>query len=266
MKADLSLSPYRIDMTSLTTQAMGGDIYDSGYVALTADHKMIFDFGLDIDSLDLPVVLNEFDNFSQATLTDKNLKGRITADLELHTVWNNYTDIDMDQLQGHLSCHVTHGELNNFGPIKSAASYIKLDELNHVVFADLATDMILKTKSVAIQKLEVQSSALNMMMAGTHTMDNVMDYSLKVNLRKLLAAKFGKKENSDEHIEDNPYEGVNLYLTVRGPIAQPEIKYNKKAVKEKLKNVLDEQQAELSSPVVKHKKHRKPGDKKMASL
>ena len=261
LQANLGFSPHRLDIYKLSTHTMDGDVTDTGYVAFTAEHKMIFALGLSIDKVDLPTVLKECDNFGQTTLTDKNLKGKLTAYLDLYTVWNNYTEIDMNRLVGNFNCTILHGELNNFAPIKSAAAFIKVDELNHIVFSDLSNQVTIKDRVINIPMMEVQSSAINLMMAGTHTFDNVMDYQIKVNLRKLLAAKFGRKENDDSYIEDNPYEGVNLYLTITGDIDHPKIKYDKKAVKGKLKNDLAAQKEELKELFGKDKhKKAKGGD------
>jgi hypothetical protein len=245
INAGLVFSPYRIDITDLSTHTMGGDITDQGSVTLTADKKMKFNFAMNIDKVDLPVLFRECQNFGQTTLTDKNLKGLVTADLQLKTVWNNYTDIDMAKVEGNLNCHIVQGELNDFGPIRSLATFIKIKELNHIVFSDLSNQITIKNKIISIPMMEIQSSAINLMAAGTHTFDNIMDYQIKVNLRKLLAAKFGRKENDDEYIEGDPYEGVNLYLTIKGSVDHPVIKYDKKAVKKNLKNVLASQKQEL---------------------
>jgi len=257
MQADLGFVPYQININSLSTRTMGGTISNKGYVALTTDKKMIFNFGMNIDQVNLPVLFKECDNFGQTTLTDKNLKGILTADVSLKTVWNNYTNIDMDQVAGNLDCHILQGELNDFGPIKSLSTFVKISELNHIVFSDLSNQIVIKNRVITIPMMEVQSSALNMMMAGTHTFDNIMDYQIKVNLRKLLAAKFGRKENDNEYIEDNPYEGVNLYLTITGSVDHPEVKYDKKSVKKKLKNELADQKQELKELFGNDKKKKK---------
>ena len=264
MRADLAFSPYRIDITNLNTHTMGGDIANQGSIALTADRKMIFDFAMNIDKVDLPVLFKECDNFSQTTLTDKNLKGQVTADLQIKTVWNNYTDIDMDKVEGNLNCHIIHGELNDFGPVKSLAAFVKISELNHIVFSDLSNQLVIKNKIITIPMMEVQSSALNLMMAGTHSFDNMMDYQIKVNLRKLLAAKFGRKENDGEYMEENPYEGVNLYLTITGSVDHPVVKYDKKSVKKKLKNDLADQKKELQGLFGKDRKNKKAQEQEAA--
>jgi hypothetical protein len=207
--------------------------------------------------VDLPVLFKECDNFGQTTLTDKNLKGRLSADIAIKTVWDNYKTINLDLLAGKLSCSVLHGELNNFDPIKSASAFIKVDELNHIVFSDLTNQLEIKNRMITIPMMEVQSSAVNLLMSGTHSLDNVIDYQIKVNLRKLLAAKFGKRNNDVAYIEEDPYEGVNLYLRITGDMSNPKIKYDRESVKKKLKKDLDLQKEELKE-LFKKEKNRKP--------
>ena len=261
VRTDLSLHPYRIDINSLTTHTMGGDISDMGYIAFTDRQEMILNFGMTVDKVDLPVLFKECDNFGQTTLTDKNLKGRLSADIKLKTVWDNYSKINMDKLSGSLSCSVLHGELNDFAPVRSASAFIKVEELNHIVFSDLTNQLTIKDRVITIPMMEVQSSALNLIMSGTHTLDNIVDYRIKVNLRKLLAAKFGRRNNDDSYIEDDPYEGVNLYLTITGDISHPSIKYDRQSVKKKLKEDLAAQKEELKDLFRKDKnKKAKGGD------
>jgi hypothetical protein len=263
VKTDLTLVPYRIDINSLSADAMGGQVTNSGYIAFTPERQMIMDLGVTIDKVDLPLLFKECDNFNQKTLTDRNLKGRLSASLQMKTVWNNYKDIDMDKLAGNLTCSVLHGELINFDPIKSASAFIKVDELNHIIFSDLTNTLTIRDRVITIPRMEIQSSAVNLFMSGTHTLDNQIDYQIKVNLRKLLAAKFGKRENDVQYIEEDPYEGVNLYLRISGDISHPKIKYDRESVKKKLKQELAEQKQELKE-LFKKDKSRKPASEEEA--
>lgn len=257
VKTDLSLVPYRIDINSLSADGMGGQITNSGYIAFTPGRHMLMNLGINIDKVDLPVLFKECDNFGQKTLTDANLKGRFSATLAIKTVWNNYKDIDLDKLAGNLTCSVLHGELNNFDPIKSASAFIKVDELNHIVFSDLTNTLSIKDRVITIPRMEIQSSAVNLIMSGTHTLDNQIDYRIKVNLRKLLAAKFGTRESDVQYIEEDPYDGVNLYLSLTGDISNPKIKYDRESVKKKLKQDLADQKQELKE-LFKKDKTKKP--------
>lgn len=64
------------------------------------------------------------------------------------------------------------------------------------------------------------------MLNGSHTFNNDIDYHIKVNLRKLLANKF-KKNNTNKYIEEDPYEGTNFFLSLKGNMSNPAVKYDK---------------------------------------
>lgn len=253
VKTEVKLVPYRLDINNLSTHAMGGNITNNGYIAFTPEREMIINLGLNIDKVDLPQIFAECDNFGQTSLTDKNLKGRVSASLELKTVWNNYKDIDLDQIVGNLSCSVLHGELINFEPIKAASSFIKVEELNHIVFSDLSNQLYIHDRKITIPKMEVQSSALNLLLSGTHTFDNEIDYHIKVNLRKLLANKFNRNNSDVQYIDEDPYDGVNLFLQLTGNIANPKIKYDKEFVSKKIKQDMAAQKEELKGLFKKDK-------------
>jgi hypothetical protein len=253
VKTEVKLVPYRLDINNLSTHAMGGNITNNGYIAFTPEREMIINLGLNIDKVDLPQIFAECDNFGQTSLTDKNLKGRVSASLELKTVWNNYKDIDLDQIVGNLSCSVLHGELINFEPIKAASSFIKVEELNHIVFSDLTNQLYIHDRKITIPKMEVQSSALNLLLSGTHTFDNEIDYHIKVNLRKLLANKFNRNNSDVQYIDEDPYDGVNLFLQLTGNIANPKIKYDKESVSKKIKQDMAAQKEELKGLFKKDK-------------
>jgi hypothetical protein len=101
--------------------------------------------------------------------------------------------------------------------------------------------------------MEIQSSALNLLLSGTHTFDNAIDYHIKVNLHKLLAAKYNHKNEDVQYIEEDPYAGVNLYLLITGTTVHPLIKYDRESVKKKMKQDLVAQKEELKNLFKKEK-------------
>ncbi len=235
IKAKLELSPAHIGISSLETRTMGGTLSHSGYINFTAAKELEVAGDLSINDVEIIQLFEQSDNFSQSTLTSKHLKGKIDANLSFVSFFNNYKDFDMQRLSAILNCKIKNGELINFEPIKVASKFIRVEELNHIYFSDLTNQIIIKNKVITVPQMEVQSSALNLMLNGTHNFDNDIDYHIKVNLRKLLANKF-KKNFSNEYIEEDPYEGSNIFLSIAGNISKPVITYDKQFVKKKIQN------------------------------
>lgn len=72
------------------------------------------------------------------------------------------------------------------------------------------------------------------MFFGFHYFDNTVDYHLKVNLHKLLAQKFNRRNQDMQFIENDPYEGVNIFLTMTGNLSNPQIKFDKASTRDKI--------------------------------
>jgi hypothetical protein len=182
----------------------------------------------------VPQIFNECENFGQNTLTDKNLKGTLTAQVSFSSVWNNYSQLDPNSLTALVNFDIANGELMKFAPLKSAARYLKVSELEDIKFADLANTIQIANQRIDIPQFEIQSNALNLMIDGYHYFNDSIDYHLKINLHKMLAQKFNRQRNDLKYMEDDPYEGVNIYLSIYGGLSNPKIKFDKSNTRKKM--------------------------------
>ncbi|MEO6168656.1 MAG: AsmA-like C-terminal region-containing protein, partial [Chitinophagales bacterium] len=140
---------------------------------------------------------------------------------------------------------VDNGELNNFDPMKALAKFVKISELQNIRFSKLQNQVEIKNQKIYIPQMQIYTNALNVQLSGTHSFQNIIDYKIQINLLKLLTSKFEK--SSGYAVEsDKTTEGfLNLYLTMTGPADNPVIKYDKKAVKEKIAADLKKEKNEL---------------------
>lgn len=235
INAILALAPGQILLKDFETNTMGGKLRHRGYINFTANQEMEIGGDLSIRDIELTQLFEQSENFYQTTLTDKHIKGKIEADMSFVSFFKQYSEFDPGRLSATLNCKIKNGELINFEPIRMASKFIRIEELNHIYFSDLSNQIIIKDRKISIPQMEVQSSAINLQLNGTHTFDNNIDYHIKVNLRKLLANKF-KKDFSNEYIEDDPYEGSNIFLSMSGNVSKPVITYDKQFVKKKIQS------------------------------
>jgi hypothetical protein len=264
--ADLDMHPGVIGINHLSTNTMGGSIKVIGDVGFPADNSLKLNCNIQATNLELPKIFKECENFGQETLTDKNLKGKINTNLSLDARWVNMKDLDMKNLNALVDFTIQQGELINFEPIKAAGKFIRMDELMDIKFSDLSNVLHIKNEKIDIPAMEIKSNALNLVIMGTHGFDNVVDYHFKINLRKLLAQKFDRRANNAEYIETDAYEGVNIFLTMKGNLSNPEIKFDKPGAKDKMKADIAAEREELKNlfsnkPVKKDENETKREDK-----
>ena len=122
----------------------------------------------------------------------------------------------------------------NFEPLRAASKFIRVEELQDIRFADLSNTIKIANQRIDVPEFEIKTSALNLMFFGFHHFNNDIDYHFKINLHKLLAQKFNRKQQDIQYIENDPYEGVNIYLTMTGNLSDPKIKFDKPAVRNKV--------------------------------
>lgn len=236
LQTNVQLAPGLIKINQLNTLAMGGDVRASGLIEFTPDNSLVMK--LDVTAIDLaiPTIFKQCENFGQTTLTDKHLKGTVSTAISLDATWKNYKDLDTKSLTAIIDFSIKNGELINFEPLRAASKFIRVEELEHIRFAELSNTIKIANERFDVPEFEIKTSALNLMFFGFHHFNNDIDYHFKINLHKLLAQKFNRRQQDFQYIENDPYEGVNIFLTMTGNLSNPVIKFDKASTRNKIQS------------------------------
>lgn len=233
LKAQLQLSPGIIRIHQLKANAMGGDLRAAGLI--TFDSGLQMECDIQATGLDIPTIFNQCENFGQNTLTNKHLKGTVSSAVSFNARWNNYKTLDENTLSAIVDFQIKNGELIDFEPLRAASKFIRLEELKRIRFQDLNNTIRIANRKLDLPEFEIKTSALNLIIYGTHWFNNDIDYHFKINLHKLLANRFQRNTQNESFIEDDPYQGLNIYMTMTGNLSNPVIKYDKPSVRNKIK-------------------------------
>lgn len=247
LDAMLTVVPGNIRINSVQTNAMGGEVRAKGDVLFRSDNALNLNIDVSAVGLDIPKIFSQCENFGQLTLTDRHLKGTITTSITLNATWLNYKDIDLNTLSAIVDFSVKDGALIKFEPLEAASKFIRLDELQNIRFSELSNTIKIANRRIDIPEFEIKSTALNLILFGHHGFDNVVDYHFKINLHKLLAQKFRRGGRDVQYIEDDPYEGLNLYLSMSGPLDNPSIKFDKAGSRNKIKEDFRKEREEMKN-------------------
>ncbi|HRN94608.1 MAG TPA: AsmA-like C-terminal region-containing protein [Chitinophagales bacterium] len=234
VKVSLTLSPLHLRLNKFSTQTMGGTANGNGYFVFMGDKDLLMNFGAELNDIDITEVFKETENFGQTTLTANNISGTANAKVYLKNTWKNYEEIDPDNLNAIIDFEIKNGRLKDFEPVKAASKFIKVEELSDIKFSDIKNRLSIYNKTVFIPSFEIKSNAVNLIFSGEHHFDNTVDYHFKVNLRRLLANKFNRA-GREQFIENDPYDGLNVYLSLTGNLANPTVKYDKSSANAKIK-------------------------------
>lgn len=185
----------------------------------------------------------EFENFGQKTLEDRHLKGKVDASVYFSCGFSNTLKSDLPSLYTSADLEITNGELNNFSPMEALSRFIRIDELRQVRFATLKNNIEIKNQTIIIPKMEVNSSAINLILSGEHKFDNHIEYHFNLLLKELLAQKMRKNRKQEEFGEIIEEEGgARLFIKMTGTVENPIIAYDNKGVREKIKDDMKKEQ------------------------
>ena len=231
---NVMLTPGVIRISQLNTRAMGGDVRASGLIEFTPNNALSLKLDVNADELGIPAIFQQCENFGQSILTDKNLKGIVSTSISIDAKWNNYKELDTKSLSAIIDFNIKNGELIKFEPLRAASKFIRVEELEDIRFADLSNTIKIANERIDVPEFEIKTSALNLMFFGFHHFDNTVDYHFKINLHKLLAQKFNRNTDDMQYIENDPYEGVNIFLCMTGNLIDPKIKFDKASTRNKI--------------------------------
>ncbi|MCB9361406.1 MAG: hypothetical protein H6587_11880 [Flavobacteriales bacterium] len=245
VKGQLNMSNSILTASNVSFNALKGTIHDANFVLdASRENRITMTSNAQIDDIDVNQLFYEFENFGQNYFVQENIKGIATSTIQFASLWDSHLNLNRDMLYVLADLSIKKGELIDYKPILAMSKYIEVEELQHIKFNNLTTQIEIKDQVITIPKTFIRSSALDVDVAGTHSFDNKIDYQFRVLLSDVLwrKAKSKKKENSEfGYIEDDREGKMSLYLRMTGTVDDYKIGYDSKGVKEKWKQDLKEE-------------------------
>jgi len=228
-----------ISSTNLAFNSMDGNVTMSADIATNRSDNVLMGCRARINRINITELFSEMENFGQTTMTDKNVKGVLTADVDFNSTWSKDLVINSSSVVSQADISITNGELNDFKPILPLSKYLKLADLKHIKFATLTNKITIRDRKIFFPSMEINSTALNLTASGTHDFDNMVDYKLKMLLSDVLGRKVKDQQNTEFGvIEDDGLGRSKLFIAMKGPVDNPKFSIDRKAIEEKIKSDL----------------------------
>lgn len=226
-------------------KAMQGSVRLDGVMNVSRKDSMLMSCTAQLDKLDIRQLFYEFENFDQDVMTDRNVRGRITAAVQFRSSWTTDLTIDASRVRAVCDITIDNGELNDFGPIMELSKYLKLKDLRNIRFSTLKNTISISDRKINIPSMEIKSSALDLSGSGVHDFDNNIDYKIRLLLSDVLGKKVKSSNSEFGEIEDDGLGRTQLFLSMKGTVDNPKISYDRKAVGEKIKEDVRQEKKQL---------------------
>lgn len=234
-----------ISLEDFTAQTMEGDIKLDGQIENALDGRFLITASSHLEGINIKRLFNECNDFGQQEITQKNLNGKLSGEINFVGVWSSNFRCDLNKLYVLSKIKVSNGELLNYEPLNALGKYIDVNDLRNLKFADLDNTIEIKNKTIFIPQFDVKNNALNITLSGTHSFNNIVDYRMKIKLSELLKNKRKKLSNEFNEEEVTADRGVNLYISMKGPIDNISITYDKLGTKQKITQELKQEKQNI---------------------
>ncbi len=219
---------------NLEARAMDGRVSTDIALRQTPAKGLLLDLEGNISQVRIEECFRQFADFGQTELTHRHLKGRVSGQLRhVQVAWNAQGLFDPASVLVYCDLEVSNGELNGYGPVERLSRFIDLDELRNIRFSTLKNSIEIYNDQIHIPLMEVQSSALNLSLTGTHGFDGWLDYQVKLSLMELLGKKFSRKQPENlGFAEMEKSGGMAIYVSMKGMPDQLEMAYNNREIRQ----------------------------------
>ena len=229
INTEFSYKPKILDFSSYSMKCVDGEI--NGELTLFQDEHgdLLLKTDNIFDKLDINKLFLSFNNFNQDFLTDENIQGKLSGTTLFSMSFDSLLNSPEEDIYSDINITIYSGELNDFEPARSLSRFVELSELEHIQFSEMTNNILIRDRNIYIPQMNINSSAFDITVSGTHSFDNQFDYRLKVNLSDILAGKAKNKlENQENFVVEEDTRRASLFLSITGTPDDFQVKYDKK--------------------------------------
>ncbi|WP_432710954.1 AsmA family protein [Pedobacter sp.] len=223
--ANIYLSQNGIDLKNVRVNHAGGSLNMNGRLTQKGKNNL-FTLKANLSKVDIKAFFRAFNNFGLATLTSNNLKGYLYAKTTLKGLITDQGALQRNSIYGNVIFDLKKGELNDFEPILNVAKFaFPLRNLNNITIRNLNGKFDLNGERITINPMQINSSVLNMDVAGIYSYANGTNIALDIPLRN--PKKDNEIEDPAERKERRMRGLVLRILAVDGEDGKIKLKWNK---------------------------------------
>lgn len=217
------------NINKLSAKGLGGTANGDVELRFFKDKTLEVSIESSLKKIAIDKLFLAFENFDQKTITNKNIKGNISAAVIVAMSFNNFVNFQPKDLLVNTEFTIADGELISFQSLNSLAKYLSVEQLEHIYFSKYKSQVSIVDEVVYLEKNKIKSNLISLEIGGSHSFKNNIDYIIKLNLNNLLAAKFKKKKTLEENYVNDIMGGINLFISMKGNIDKPIIKLEKRS-------------------------------------
>ena len=211
--ADLESSEDGIVLKKISLKHSDGSLLIKGKLVQNANSNL-FNITTTVNSVDIHEFFYAFDNFGLSSPTYQNLKGQLSADVNVTGAVNGAGSIIKRSINGAVNINLKNGALIDYGILKSVGKYaFPFRRMGYITIPKLDAKFDIKGDKIIINPMQLTSSAINADIAGVYDMSGkVTDIKFDVPLRN---PKNDTTITDKDKLQKKRYRGIVLHLAAK---------------------------------------------------
>ncbi|GHV36594.1 hypothetical protein FACS1894178_7980 [Bacteroidia bacterium] len=247
-----------------SAKCFDGDIYLRKLEFVNKENGY-FPFKLDgiVANINSTKLFYTMDNFEQNVVTDKNISGKIDADIDASGYYSWKDGLDYSRLVMSLNAQINDGKLKNLALLKKLSFFINEETLMNVHFEKITNTIVIKNSKIVIPKMHIRSNAVDLDIAAEQYFSGEMDYKVKLALSELLSRKRREKRRQKalENGEEINKNRTNIYVHITGTTDNPNFYYGLGKYKNIFEEIDSQENTDLSNKIKSEIKEQKNQEK-----
>jgi hypothetical protein len=210
--ATIQLTDKIVALKNVEVHHAGGTLNLSGSLKEEENYNSI-KLNTMMNNVNIEKVFTSFNNFGQDGITDKNIKGNLTAKINITGAVTDKAEFLQDNLQGYIQINLKNGRLVDFEPVqKISETAFKKRDFSDISFAELKERLDIKGSEIKVNRMEIHSSVLTMFVEGIYDLKKGTDLSIQIPLSNL------KRRDQDAELQNKGVKsktGISLRLRAK---------------------------------------------------
>ena len=246
----VKVRPDGIIFTGIVAETLGGRVSGNYNLWRRQNGRYLSKGDLKIFGCDIREGFGQFNNFGQTFIVQENIGGKLSGNISF--LFDHLPTFypDMPTLVADGRYTIINGELVNFEPIKQLSRFIDIKELENIKFSKLENELLIKYSTVTVPRMEIGSTAADIVISGTHYFSNDYEYHLKVKLSDILNKNRREKLGPNKEfgpVEDDGLGRPSILIKITSVGDDFKVAYDVAAAKGEIKQDIQKEKSTLKS-------------------
>jgi hypothetical protein len=196
----ITLKQSGISLENVGLSHAGGRLQLKGNIDQSGPNNLI-DIESSISNVNVQELFNAFDNFGQAGITDKNIRGNLSAQTKVHASMQNNGQMVPHSFYGYVNFDLQQGSLINFAPMQKIGQFAFPNRnFSNITFSNLKNTLDLQGNKIIIRPMLIESSVLNLFVEGVYGIPSGTNIAMRIPLRNPKKDEFLEQGEKDKRI------------------------------------------------------------------